>query len=53
MSSHGLDQSEVQSDAGKQLHTLALPQGVKQKLLMLTSVRKEENRKALKRHLDC
>lgn len=52
MNSHGSDLSEVQSDAGKQLHTLPLPQGVKQKLSMLTE-RREENRRALKRRLDC
>lgn len=46
------DLSELHGDAGKQLHTLPLPQGIKQKLSMLTE-RREENRKALKRHLDC
>lgn len=46
------DLSKVQCDAGKQLHTLPLPQGVKQKLSLLTE-RTEENRGALKRHLDC
>lgn len=46
------DLSKVQCDAGKQLHILPLPQGVKQKLSLLTE-RTEENRGALKRHLDC
>lgn len=46
------DLPKVQCDAGKQLHTLPLPQGAEQKLSLLTEGR-EENRGTLKRHLDC
>lgn len=46
------DLSKAQWDAGKQLHTLPLPQGAEQRLSLLTEGR-EENRGTLKRHLDC